>query len=199
MPKIDSMPIGPIADGEGQLTQEWRDWFEEVVFGTSDNSIGTILSGQNGIIAGTQPLADVLLTDRGSLVAEQDAQADNINAAASAASGGGLVATADSTTTYGANSSGTITTSTITISISGGTGPYTVTSDYISGNASFSENITGSPLASAGDVTVNYSIPWASGLYATAIEKITVTDSLAATVEISLSLSAYDIGGIGGS
>lgn len=197
MPKVDTMPTGRVVDPQtGELEMEWRDWFEELVFGTSDNSIGTILSGQNGIIAGTTPLTDVLIDGRGSLISEQDAQSNNINTAA--ASGGGFVATPDLNAVWASGTSGTLTTTTITVSISGGTAPYTVTSTYKSGSIAFAENITGSPLGADGDVTINYSIPWASGLNASAIETITVTDNTAAEVTFDVTATALDITGIGG-
>ena len=148
---------------------------EEFTFGTSDNSINTILSGQNGIINGTQPLADVIIDGRGSLTAEQDAQSNNINTTAS--SGGGLVATPNVSYAFATGTSGTLTSSSIVVSISGGTAPYTLTATYKSGNNIFTESISGSPLAADGNITISWAAPWSSGLTATAIETITVTDS----------------------
>lgn len=180
----------------GKPTMYFFTLMEALFNGTESNSIGTILSGQNGIIAGTTPLTDVLIDGRGSLVAEQDAQSNNINTTAS--SGGGLVATPDLSYAFATGTSGTLTSSSIVVSISGGTPPYTLTATYKSGSAIFTESISGSPLGADGDITISWTAPWSSGLTANSIETITVTDDAAGSKSFDVSVTATDVSGLGG-
>lgn len=190
--RIDAMPTGRVVDPvTGEMELEWRDFFEEVVFGQSENSIGTVLSGVERIIAGTQPVADVLIEGRGSIVTEQNAQSGQQTAM------NDFSLTTNTVNLVVSGSTGTLQTPTATLSISGGTAPYTVTSTFVSGDDEFTEVITGSPLGADGNVTVYYTIPWSSGLLAAAQEKITVTDDLGAMAELNLSVTAYDSSGIG--
>lgn len=190
--RIDAMPTGRVVDPvTGEMELEWRDFFEEVVFGQSENSIGTVLSGVERIIAGTQPVADVLIEGRGSIVAEQNAQSGQQTAM------NDFSLTTNTVNLVVSGSTGTLQTPAATLSISGGTAPYTVTSTFVSGDDEFTEVITGSPLGADGNVTVYYTIPWSSGLLAAAQEKITVTDDLGAMAELNLSVTAYDSSGIG--
>lgn len=194
--KIDQMPIGPIVDpATGEMTDEFRQWLEELTFGTSDNSIGTILSGQNGIIAGTQPLADVLLTDRGSLVAEQDAQASNITSVAEETAGTGTLTASVSPAFAGsiASGAGARTTSSVTVTALGGVAPYSgswakKSGDDIPPDAPTSATTTFSQTITAGD-------------YLSAVYTYTVTDStpgtpLTATVDVPVTISDIS-GGLG--
>lgn len=193
MAKIDNLPTEPWFDPEtGNPTSEFRDWIEEAFFGASDNSINQILSGQNGIIAGTQPLADVLISDRGSLVAEQDAQTDNISTAA--ASSGNLSASASPSFASNLDSgTGDKTTASVTVTPAGGTSPYSYAWTKVSGGAISAD--------SASSDTTTFS---ATGITASeirsAVFRCTVTDSAGspATTTVDVSVSIGDISGIGG-
>ncbi len=152
--KLEGMPSSQrIVDPEtGIIDPEWYDFFEELVFGKSDRSVGTILSGLNqaqsdistaqndistaqteltnttgkadGLIAGTQEVTDVVISGRGSLSAEQDAQDGNITTAGAAS--GGLSASASPTSaTSSSTGAGTKTTNTVTVTPTGGVAPYT--------------------------------------------------------------------------
>lgn len=192
--KIDEMPVGPIVDpATGEMTMEFRTWLEELTFGTSDNSINTVLSGQQNIINGTQPLTDVLIDGRGSLVAEQDAQTDNINNTAS--SGGALSASASPSYAYNINGTGTVVSSSVTVTASGGTPSYSYAWTKVSG-----DDI--SVVSASSDTTVFQATGVTSGEIRTAIFRCTVTDSAGSpattTVDVSVTLGDAS-GGIGAS
>lgn len=192
--RIDNLPQEPWFDAAtGNPTQEFRDWIEEVVFGTSDNSINTVLSGQNGIIAGTTPLSDVLIDGRGSLVAEQDAQTDNINN--TAASGGDLSAMADPSYAFNISGTGTVVSSSVTVTASGGTPSYSYAWTKVSG-----DDI--SVVSASSDTTTFQATGVTSGEIRTAVFRCTVTDSAGSpattTVDVSVTLGDAS-GGIGAS
>lgn len=176
----------------GQMTATFRTWLEELVFGTSENSVGAILSGQASIIAGTQPLADVLIADRGSLIAEQDAQSGNIS---SAAVSGDLTASASPTFVSKLDSlgAGSKTTDSTTVTPSGGVAPYTYSWAKKSGDTIAPDSASAATTTFTGTVT--------AGAFASAVYTCTVTDSTggtALTTTVDVSISIGDISGFGG-
>lgn len=126
--KLEGMPSSEVIvdPATGRITPEWRDWFEELVFGSSSRSVGTILSGVNAIKAGEVVLQDVILADRGSLVADQQTQDSN------AGSANEFTATV-SPSVLSSVGTGTVTTTSATVSVSGGTAPYAITYNSTSG------------------------------------------------------------------
>lgn len=201
--KLEGMPSTmQLVDPEtGQINDEWWNFFEELVFGSSERSVGTILSGLNtttgktdAIIAGTQTVSDVFINGRGSLVAEQDAQ--NQQGADNAAASSSFAVTSNKSSVSGNATSGTITSDTATISISGGSTPYSIAVTKASGET-FTQNLSSSSLGSDGSVTVSFSIPWADGQAYSGSQKVTVTDNGGAVASVSLSVSLYDTDAIG--
>lgn len=197
--KLEGMPSSEVlVDPEtGRITQEWRDWLEELVFGKSDRSVGTILSGLNSttaktdaIVAGTQELTNVVIKDRGSLVTEQDAQ--NTTATAD------FSATPDKVALFGSGSSGTLESDAATITVSGGTAPYTLSASLVSGDT-FTAVFSPTSLASDGSFTVKFQKAWVANAFFAGVQKVTVTDSAGSplTAEVNLSVSLWDVGGIG--
>ena len=177
----------------GRPTMYFFTLMESLLNGTESNSIGTILSGQNGIINGTTPLADVLIDGRGSLVAEQDAQTDNINN--TAASGGALSAVADPSYAFNINGTGTVVSSSVTVTASGGTPSYSYAWTKVSG-----DDI--SVVSASSDTTTFQATGVTSGEIRTAVFRCTVTDSAGSpattTVDVSVTLGDAS-GGIGAS
>jgi hypothetical protein len=174
----------------GQLTMEAIRYLNDLDNGASDSirSVGTILSGvnqtQQAIIAGTQPLADVLITGLGSVTSGLESAEANVAAAAVAASAGALTASANPASLYKENvGSGAITTDPVTITPVGGTGPYTYAWLYKSGYVSFS-------VSSATAATVDFtSASLVPGQTRNGVWTCTVTDSLAATFAVDVAIT----------
>lgn len=178
----------------GELTNEALLFLNDLQVGNDPDSpgINTVLAGVNqvqattdAIIAGTQPLADVLITGVGSVTGALDTQAENINAASGAASAGALTATLSSYSASGERAGpGTVTTNTVTVTPSGGTGPYTYAWAYSAGDAA----TTNSPAAATTDwnVVLTSLLPVKSGQYV-----CTITDSLAATYTVVVNVSGF--------
>jgi hypothetical protein len=174
----------------GQLTMEAIRYLNDLDNGASDSirSVGTILSGvnqtQQAIIAGTQPLADVLITGLGSVTSGLESAEANVSAATVAASAGALTASANPASLYKENvGSGTITTDSVTITPVGGTGPYTYAWLYKSGYASFT-------ISSATAATVDFtSASLIPGQTRNGVWTCTVTDSLAATFAVDVAIT----------
>lgn len=139
-------------------------------------AIGTRLSGYaqktDAIIAGTQPIADVLLTGVGSLKTQQEAQD---NALTGAVGGGGALSGYANKSSVGGTrlGSGSVTSATVTVTAVGGTGPYTYAWSKVSGAAITATAPTNNVTAFSGTVGVGETI--------TAIFECEITDSLAAT------------------
>jgi hypothetical protein len=179
----------------GEITMEALRFLDDLQNGqdTDNPSIGTLLAGvnavtttTNAIVSGTQPLVDVYVTNIGSLTNAVGAQNTNISALAGAASGGALVATVDTSSVAGTRTgSGLVTTDTVTVTASGGTGPYTYAWTKVSGDTFTVTAPTGA--ATAFEVTV------ALGETQNAVYKCTVTDSVAATYNISVSVGASEL------
>ncbi|MCR9194901.1 MAG: hypothetical protein NXH88_09230 [Hyphomonas sp.] len=179
---------------------EWYDFFEELVFGSSDRSVGTILSGlntttarTNGLIAGTQEVADVLITDRGSLNAAQDAQDGNITTASQ--SDGGFTASASPSSANNISAgSGSKTTGSVTVTPVGGVTPYTYAWTKKSGDDIPADSASAATTTFTGSVT--------TGEYKFAVYTCTVTDStggtpLTTTVDVGVSIGDNSVSGIG--
>jgi hypothetical protein len=176
----------------GQLTMEAIRYLNDLDNGASDSirSVGTILAGVNqttqAIIDGTQPLADVVIDGLGSVTGVVGAQNTNIATATNTASGGALVATVNRSSVFGSRSgAGTATTNSVTVTASGGTGPYTYAWANVTGDAF---TVT-SPTAA----TTTFSIVLSLDDYRTAEYRCTVTDSLAATYAVDVSVAALEL------
>lgn len=182
--KLDGMPSDRqvVDPATGEIRAEWFDFFEELVFGTSERSVGTVLSGVNSILSGEAVLQDVVLADRGSLVADQAAQdgtsgnSNEFNASASS-------------TVLSAVGTGTVATSSITISVSGGTAPYSISYSN-AGSVTASGSTT---LGADGDFSVSWSGSPAGGIIG-GLQTITITDSAGSplTAEVFVSVSIRD-------
>lgn len=154
---------------------ELYDWLEEFRYGTSQDSVGTVLSGVNGIIAGTQVLADVQISGRGSLNAEQDAQAGNITSTAEGSSSSTVLAASVSPAYASSTSSGSgsKTTGSVVVTPSGGVGPYTYAWAKKSG-----EDI---PPNSPSAATTTFTGTVSPSEFKSAVYTCTVTDSTGGT------------------
>ena len=173
----------------GQLTMEAIRYLNDLDNGASDSirSVGTILAGvnqtQQAILDGTQPLADVIISGTGSVSGQLSSVSENVAvAAAAAASGGALSASVLPTYAYGdVVGAGTATTNTVTVTASGGTGPYTYAWARKSGVGIIT---AGAPTAA----TTDFSGALGISLSRSHIWACTVTDSLAATVAVDVSV-----------
>jgi hypothetical protein len=165
----------------GELTREAMLYLNDLDNNseTGITNIGTRLSGvslkTDGIIAGTQPLADVTLTGVGSLKTQQEAQDSAVNGVATVAGGGGGLTGYASKSSVGGTrvGAGSVTSATVTVTASGGTAPYTYAWTKISGGA-----ITA--VLPASDVTA-FSGTVALGETISAQFQCTITDDVAAT------------------
>ena len=178
----------------GEITLEALRYLDDLENGQdADNpSIGTILAGVNAvqatttaIVEGTQPLADVLITGVGSVSGALDIQASNINSASQAASAGALAATINTYTASGERAGpGSVTTNSVTVTPSGGTGPYT----YAWANVEGDTATVNSPTSATTTFTHTLTLvsPTKSGQY-----ECTVTDAAAATFRVYVNVSAF--------
>lgn len=134
-----------------------------------------------GIVRGTKPLTDVTIADVGSIKTQLEAQATNQAAAtaASSAATGALSATANQSAVYGHGVAGaTITTTSVTITPTGGTGPYTYAWAKQSG-----DDVT---IDAAAAATTTFSKTGVAGQYFNGTYCCTVTDSVAATFDVCI-------------
>lgn len=173
----------------GQLTLQAIEYLNDLDNGASNsiNSVGTVLAGvnavQQGILDGTQPLADVLITSVGSVAGNVSALNSNTNAASAAASSGALTATTSSAGVVRfTNTPGLLTTGSVTVTPSGGTGPYTYAWAIDTGDT-FTINAPTS-------ATTTFSVTLGGDESAAAVYTCTVTDSLAATYAVDVSVTA---------
>jgi hypothetical protein len=175
----------------GQLTLQAIEYLNDLDTGENGvNTIGTRLAGvnqvQQGILDGTQPLADVLITSVGSVSGTLTTQNQNVATVTGAASGGALVATINRPAVSGNRSGpGTATTGSVTVTASGGTGPYTYAWTNVSG-----ETFT---VTSPTAASTTFSITVAADDVKTAEYRCTVTDSLAATYAVDVSVTAFEL------
>lgn len=180
--RIDAMPTGRVVDPvTGEMELEWRDFFEEVVFGQSENSIGTILSGVEAAQAEVDGITE------GSQENASDGLANE------------FTVTPSKTSLVKAGFGPGVSTEAITVSISGGVAPYSIAYTSV-GLAPFSANGPAS-LGADGDISVFWFRDVADDTFYSGQQKITVTDSTGSpmTSEAVVSVSMYDpsITGIG--
>lgn len=153
----------------------WSEWYFE-----NDYASPLIL---NGIRRGTVSLDDVLITGRGSLIAEQDAQNEN-------STGNDVIQlSANPVNVFGAGT-GAITTSSVTVTITGAVGSTTKVWSKVSGD-DFTVN-------SPNSETTTFTATPGTDNSNTATYKLTVTDSETPTANvstISVSVSVYDTSG----
>jgi hypothetical protein len=166
----------------GQLTLEAIRYLDDLQ--SSDDpetpGINTILAGVNAvtattdaIVAGTQPVADVLLSGLGSLRSQQDAQDASVVAVAGGV-GGALSGYANKSSVGGTRTGpGSVTSSTVTITATGGTGPYTYAWTKIAGDTITATLPTAATTAFSGTVALGETI--------TATFQCEITDSALAT------------------
>lgn len=173
----------------GELTNEALLFLNDLQVGNDPDSpgINTVLAGVNqvqattdAIIAGTQPLADVVIVGLGSVTQVDTAQNANIAAAGVAASAGALTASASPSSIYEeATGPGAITTDPVTITAAGGTPGYTYAWTQIEGVA-FTIN---APAAASTDFTSPSLFP---GQSRAARFKCVVTDAALATFDVEV-------------
>ena len=177
----------------GELTMEALRYLDDLENGAEGTSINTLLSGINtvsttasGIIDGSVAI-DPSITGRGSLADELDATGANIAATATAASAGALAASVSPTWAYGIGGAGTVITGTVTVTASGGTAPYTYAWTRKSG--------IGSVVATdATSAATTFSETLSAGQYRTNIWTCTVTDDVAATTTVDVSVTLDCLG-----
>ncbi|MEM8615490.1 MAG: hypothetical protein AAGF20_01000 [Pseudomonadota bacterium] len=162
-----------LVDENGAIVDEWFDFFEELIAGTSNRSLGTIVSGVNGILNGTAEVADIVIAGRGSLKSEQDAQQDTINQ--NAMDGAGLNVTVEPGYVLGSGA-GNQQTSTTSITITGGVAPYTIAWATKSGDTFTAVSPTS--LAADGSFNASFTGTAPEGGSLTGVQEITVTDSM---------------------
>lgn len=177
----------------GELTNEALLFLNDLQVGNDPDSpgINTVLAGVNqvqattdAIIAGTQPLADVLITGVGSVTGAIETQAANVASTSIAASAGALTAYASPVFASATRSgTGSITTNTITVTPAGGTGPYTYAWAFITDDA-FTIN---SPTAA----TTSFTRLLTNGTSVSADCKCTVTDAALDTFEVAVVVSGF--------
>lgn len=176
MSRTISLPQEPWFDPEtGNPTVQFRMAFEELLNGTSTNSIGTVISGVNAV--------------KQSQVDEAAADAENAEEPASA-----ITISANPTKAVGSGSgSGTTSTNNVTISIGGGTAPYALSWVNESG---YAFTVSGpSSLATDGDAVFGFSAPSGDR---SGRQKLTATDSAGTPVTASITIptTTFDTSGV---
>lgn len=156
---------------------------EDLLAGSSTNSIGTVLSGQTS----TQAQVD------GIVAGEQEQAAEDVATS--------FTVTVPDTTVSGVGD-GTVTTNTISISVSGGTAPYSIAWSASSGVAVTANSV--STLSADGSFDVSFTRELEAGDYFYCTQKVTITDSAGtplvseAVVNLTLLSVEFDSNGIGG-
>jgi hypothetical protein len=186
----------PVLNEDGTMSNEWYRALTNIVDGAGSDSIKSIVSGVasaqaqvNRIVAGTEPMAGVLLSDRGQIIEVVDLNSEAINGLAGA--GASLAVSASPTSRSGSRAgAGGVTTGSITFAALNGTGPFTGVFSKVSGTQVFTEftsTFTGATLATTFSTTIS-ALDIVNSRY-----KLTITDtSDASTAEVQFSLSAYD-------
>lgn len=189
----------PVLNKDGTMSDAWYRALSNIVSGAGSDSIKSIVSGANEryqqidrIVAGTEPVADVLINGRGNVTDALDANTENITEVA----GAGTVLAVTTTPNYASGSragAGSVTTAAISFDVSNGTGPYTAAFTKISGST-FTPNTTS---FTGANLTSTFSTTIAAEAINNATYKITVTDtSDSSTTAFVFYLSAYDTNGI---
>jgi hypothetical protein len=182
------IPVQFVDLATGQLTMEAIRYLNDLDNGASDSirSVGTVLAGVNqqtqAIIAGTQPLSDVLITGVGSVSTQIETINNNVASVAGAASAGALTASADVSAYASATAPGTLTTNAVTITASGGTSPYAYAWTNLAGDTFTVTNPT--------SAVTQFQFTFADTGFAIATYRCTVTDDVAATFTVDVSVYA---------
>jgi hypothetical protein len=177
-----------IVDADGRPTLDFQIFMDDLIYGTAADSIGTLLSGRNtdsakitGIIGGTVSI-DPLITDRGKLTGELDAVTANTNSVAASASVSSLTASIDSAFAFARGvGGGTSTTPTLTVTAAGGTSPYTYAWAKVSGDTLTVTSPTTAATTFSGTPGIGNTLH--------AVYRCTVTDNVAATATVDVSVS----------
>lgn len=172
---IQRLPVGPLVDQGGYPTPEFVLFLNTLVFGGGDNTIGQQVSG----IAEAKKEAQAAQ-------ASVDAVSFNTSDPSSV-----LTVTSSVVRVDGVRSgAGLVTTPSVTLTISGGTAPYTVAWSVASGD-------TFTPTDDDGETTA-FTKTITSGEYALAIMQALVTDSDASpnTKTVQITATASDSTGI---
>lgn len=169
----------------GELTEAALLYLNDLENGTSADSpgINQVLAGMNAvtatanaIVAGTQPVADVLISGLGSLRSQQDAQ-DAAVVAVAGGVGGTLSGYANKSSVGGTRTGpGSVTSSPVIITATGGTGPYTYAWTKIAGDTIAATLPTAATTAFSGTVALGETI--------TATFECQITDSAMATFTV---------------
>jgi len=186
------IPVQFVDLATGQLTMEAIRYLNDLDNGASDSirSVGTILAGVNqttqAIVNGTQPLADVIITGRGGVTSQIDAISANVTAVSGAASAGSLTASVSPLSAYGDSlTAGPVTTNSVTVTPTGGTGPYTYAWAKESGDTFTVNTPTGATTTFSTQTDVSD-----TNLSESAIYGCLVTDSLSATFVVEVNVYA---------
>jgi hypothetical protein len=207
---IYRLPTGPIVDVKtGNFTPEGQRFFNTLLFGGGTNTIGKVNSG----VAEAQAAAEA--AEAAAVVAQEEAAAAASDAAEATGEAASAVAAVEALNANAGSSSGTVqvsasavrvsgsrsgagsvTTASVTLTISGGTSPYTVDWDTYSGDVFAAGNDPESGVTSTH--TTDFSITITSGQYAYGTMQATVTDSAGTpnTTTINVVCTASDTSGI---
>lgn len=181
-----------IVDADGRPTLDFQIFMDDLIYGSAADSIGTLLSGRNtdsakitGIISGTVSI-DPFITDRGKLSGELDAVTANTNSVASSASGSSLTASIDAAFAFASGvGGGAFTTPSRTVTAAGGTSPYTYAWAKVSGDTLTVTSPTSASTTFSGTPGVGNTLQ--------AVYRCTVTDNVAATTTVDVSVSITDL------
>jgi len=172
-PKVPPITVPFVDPKTGQISQPWYRYL--VGEGGRIGSVNSGVSQARAAAAAAQTTAD----------AAAQAASDAVTGAAGSPS---FYVTIDQAFVGGQRfGSGSVTTDTATATPTGGTGPYTYLWSYVSGDAGLSAN-TGTSAATnwTGSIT-------ALGQDKTAVWRVTVTDSLAATATSTVGVSVSEL------
>lgn len=177
MSNVPFLQVGlKIINPDGTPVEWFRNAWNALLLRTGDETTDTVA---NAVSGAAQARADAAAAQ-----AAADAAAAAAAASASGASGSSsFYAMASRSVCFGTTpTSGPVTTPSVTVTPTGGTGPYTYAWTYDSGDSGFTAN-------SAAAATTTFTGSVASGADRVAVWKCTVTDSLAATCFVTVGVS----------
>lgn len=173
-----------ILNPDGTVTEAFRNSFNALLLRTGNQVSNDVLGVINGV---AQARAEAASASAAAAAASQQA----VDAVSGAAGSPAFYLTADASEVFGTVvTTGTATTSAITFTTNGGTGPYTWAYVKLAGN-NFTVN---SPAASSSTFSANI-ISVSSSKSAT--YQVTATDSLAATATFTFSVAVWSESGEG--